>query len=126
MKAIGQPNLANPKSFLSSYETCLAALLALEDPIEGFQIGHLSILGGLTKLRELRGSFVWTSRETSERLGEREVEWFVNHLPALRFAMFINQKKHRVSSHRATPSPRVEGPCQLFGEQEAWSLCPIR
>ncbi|KAF9084814.1 hypothetical protein BGX29_002322, partial [Mortierella sp. GBA35] len=58
LKAIGQPDLANPKSFLSPYETCLPGLLALEDPAsEGLQIGHLSRLGGLTKLRELRGSF---------------------------------------------------------------------
>lgn len=62
LKAIGQPDLANPKSFLSPYETCLPGLLALEDPTsEGLQIGRLSGLGGLTKLRELRGSFVWTT-----------------------------------------------------------------
>ncbi|KAF9538389.1 hypothetical protein EC957_006861 [Mortierella hygrophila] len=90
LKAIGQPDLANPKSFLSPYEMCLPGLLALEDPTsEGLQTGPLSRLGGLTKLRELRGSF-------------------------LRFATFINQKTHRVSSHRATPYLRVEGLCQLL------------
>lgn len=87
LKAIGQPDLVNPKSFLSPYETCLPDLLALEDPtFESLQIGHRSRLGGLTKLRKLRSSFVWTHRETTERLGEREVEWFVNHLTTLRFA----------------------------------------
>lgn len=61
-------------------------------------------------------------RETTERLGELEVEWFVSHLPALRFATFINQKTHRVSSYRATPSPHVGGLCQLL-ESKRPGLC---
>ncbi|KAF9539629.1 hypothetical protein EC957_005184 [Mortierella hygrophila] len=64
-------------------ETCLPGLLSLEDPTSG-KIGFLSRLSGLTKLRELRGSLFWTNKEVLARTGEREVEWFVNHLPALR------------------------------------------
>lgn len=64
-------------------DTCLPGILSLEDPTTG-KIGFLSRLSGLTKLRELRGSLFWKNREVLARTGEREVEWFVNHLPALR------------------------------------------
>ncbi|KAG0274472.1 hypothetical protein BGZ95_009729 [Linnemannia exigua] len=69
-------------------DACLSGLLALEDLAAG-QIGYLSKLAGLIKLRELRGSFVWTNRETQARIGDQEVEWFVNHLPSLRLATFM-------------------------------------
>ncbi|KAG0306886.1 hypothetical protein BGZ97_000585 [Linnemannia gamsii] len=114
LKAIGQPNPAEPDCFLSQYETCLPGLLALEDPTTNdLRIGHLSKLAALINLRELRGSFVWTNVEASARLGEREVEWFVNHLPALRSATFVSHESFRASSNQGTPS-RIEGLCRLL------------
>jgi hypothetical protein len=68
-------------------ETCFPGLLALEDMDHG-KIGYLSKLAGLTHLRELRGSFVWSQKDNLEMIGEREVDWFVNHLPSLEMANF--------------------------------------
>ncbi|KAF9275769.1 hypothetical protein BGZ88_002134 [Linnemannia elongata] len=73
--------------FLSPTETCLPGLLALEDAEKG-KIGYLGKLVGLTRLRELRGSMVWTQRDNLAMIGEKEVDWFVNHLPSLEMATF--------------------------------------
>ncbi|KAG0376013.1 hypothetical protein BGX24_008383 [Mortierella sp. AD032] len=85
--------IRNPSEYhglaATSADACLSGLLALEDLGAG-QIGYLSKLAGLTKLRELRGSFVWTNEETQARIGDQEVDWFVNHLPALRMATFMD------------------------------------
>lgn len=64
-------------------KTCLPGLLALEDSATS-QIGYLSRWSGLTRLRELRGSFSVTAKEVAARMGEHEVDWFATHLPALR------------------------------------------
>ncbi|KAF9902022.1 hypothetical protein EC991_005405 [Linnemannia zychae] len=71
-----------------SQDFCFPGLLALEDEATG-QIGFLSRWAGLTKLRDLDGSFLVTDEEVAERMGEREVDWFVTHLPALRHASFV-------------------------------------
>ncbi|KAG0368509.1 hypothetical protein BGX24_002793 [Mortierella sp. AD032] len=63
-------------------------LFALEDVRKG-EIGYLSKWAGLVKLRELRGSVKWTVPLVMERIGKREVDWFVDHLPALRAATFV-------------------------------------
>jgi hypothetical protein len=68
--------------------TCLPGLLALEDPATG-QIGFLSRWSGLTRLQKLGGSFSVMTKETAARMGKREVDWFVNHLPALTSATFM-------------------------------------
>lgn len=62
LKSLG---LRHPVASISSYSrpsfgTCFPGLLALDDPTSG-KIGYLSKLSGLTKLRELRGSFVWSN-----------------------------------------------------------------
>ncbi|KAK3847907.1 MAG: hypothetical protein J3R72DRAFT_431045 [Linnemannia gamsii] len=64
-------------------EACLPGLLALEDTANG-KIGFLSKWEGLTKLREVRGSFSVLTKEVSARMGKREVDWLATHLPALR------------------------------------------
>ncbi|KAF9088347.1 hypothetical protein BGX23_007422 [Mortierella sp. AD031] len=73
--------------------TCLPGLLALDDSSSG-QIGYLSKLSGLIKLKELRGSIVCTKKEdegeeTRVTMSKREVEWFVDNLPALKVAHFL-------------------------------------
>ncbi|KAF9122720.1 hypothetical protein BGW39_009551 [Mortierella sp. 14UC] len=68
-------------------DACLPGLLSLEDPASG-KLGFLSRWAGLTNLRELRGSFSVLTKEVSEKMGEREVDWFATHLPALRLAWF--------------------------------------
>ncbi|KAF9139333.1 hypothetical protein BG015_002061 [Linnemannia schmuckeri] len=119
LKAIQQPNIIEPNVFLSPYEMCLPGLLALEDSSStNGQIGYLSKLSGLNKLRELRGSFVWTNKETKARIGEREIDWFANNLPALRIATFVPREDEdaRVSSFAGSGSScrRIEELCQLL------------
>jgi hypothetical protein len=80
-----QMNRSLPHS--PSSEVCLPGLLALEDPTSG-RGGYLSSLSGMTKLRQLRGSFVLTHPEVQTRIGEREIDWFANNLPALEVATF--------------------------------------
>ncbi|KAG0274473.1 hypothetical protein BGZ95_009730 [Linnemannia exigua] len=72
---------------LSPLQTHLPGLLALEDVATG-QIGYLEKFAGLLWLKELRGSFAWTNKDAVVRMGEREVDWFVEHLPALKVATF--------------------------------------
>lgn len=119
LKAIGEDYLELTGS-LSPFETCLPGLLALEDPTttDG-QIGHLSKLTGLTKLRELRGSFVWTNKEAAARMGEREVDWFATHLPALRVATFVarvdkEDQGFTAESESGSSCRRIEELCQLL------------
>ncbi|KAG0079909.1 hypothetical protein BGZ90_001318 [Linnemannia elongata] len=119
LKAIGEDYLELTGS-LSPFETCLPGLLALEDPTttDG-QIGHLSKLTGLTKLRELRGSFVWTNKEAAARMGEREVDWFATHLPALRIATFVarvdkEDQGFTAESESGSSCRRIEELCQLL------------
>ncbi|KAF8929368.1 hypothetical protein BGZ47_001092 [Haplosporangium gracile] len=58
-------------------------LLSLGDQSIG-RPGYLSWLGGLTKLRELRGWVQATTTETSKTLGRKELEWMSTHWPALK------------------------------------------
>lgn len=69
-------------------DNCLPVFLVLEE-VTTEHIRYLSRWSGLTKLRDLRGSFLWTNSEARARMGEREVEWFATHLPALRRAAFL-------------------------------------
>ncbi|KAG0290281.1 hypothetical protein BGZ96_006282 [Linnemannia gamsii] len=92
LRAVGQIEMSfhhtpEREYFISLNETCFPGLLALEDAEQG-KIGYLSKLAGLTQLRELRGSFVWTQKDNSAMIGEQEVDWFVNHLPSLEMATF--------------------------------------
>ncbi|KAF9901064.1 hypothetical protein EC991_006575 [Linnemannia zychae] len=50
----------------------------------GKKVGYLSELGGLTKLRELRGSFRIDRPTVKMYLGQREVEFMHQHWPELR------------------------------------------
>jgi hypothetical protein len=88
LNAVGPrpPSRYELRSDVPFRRTCLPGLLALEDTTTMTrQVGFLSKLAGLDKLQELIGSF----SVTSTRMGQREVEWFVGHLPALRRASFV-------------------------------------
>ncbi|KAG0366663.1 hypothetical protein BGX24_003602 [Mortierella sp. AD032] len=90
VEAMGwQTSIYNPNrgSALSPSKACLPGLLALGDVATG-QIGYLEKFAGLNRLKELRGSFAWTHKDTVARMGMREVDWFVEHLPALKLATF--------------------------------------
>ncbi|KAF9116009.1 hypothetical protein BGW39_002860, partial [Mortierella sp. 14UC] len=73
---------------ISVEETCLPGMLVLENLTYG-RLGYLSRLSGLTKLQELRGSIVWKYMDAGARMGHREVDWFVDNLPALKAAHFM-------------------------------------
>jgi hypothetical protein len=57
-------------------------LLSLGDETTG-RPGYLSWLGGLTKLKQLRGHVQTTTTETTKTVGQRELEWMVQHWPQL-------------------------------------------
>ncbi|KAK3838958.1 MAG: hypothetical protein J3R72DRAFT_448285 [Linnemannia gamsii] len=77
----------NQGSALSPSMACLPGFLALDDVATG-QIGYLEKFAGLNRLKELRGSFAWTHKDAVARMGMREVDWFVEHLPALKLVTF--------------------------------------
>ncbi|KAF9538353.1 hypothetical protein EC957_006891 [Mortierella hygrophila] len=58
-------------------------------PIICKRLGYFFEFAGLAKLQELRGSIVWNHKAEEARMGEREVDWFVQHLPALSVAHFL-------------------------------------
>ncbi|KAF9340906.1 hypothetical protein BGZ91_011911 [Linnemannia elongata] len=51
--------------------------------------GYLRLLGGLTKLKELRGSVSATTEETKYQMTWGEVRWMAGHWPNLEFAEFF-------------------------------------
>ncbi|KAF8936184.1 hypothetical protein BGZ47_009624 [Haplosporangium gracile] len=79
-------------------ENCLPGMLVLED-LTKERLGYLSKLAGLTQLQELRGSIVWKRMPEDGRMGEREVEWLVAHLPVLSVAHFL-PKGYKYSEER--------------------------
>lgn len=93
LQELGLRTVSNHYKPTPSSETVFPGLFALDDPVSR-QIGHLSKLAGLTKLRVLRGSVRWTIPEVMDRIGKREVDWVVNHLPALRVATFVVQNNN--------------------------------
>ncbi|KAG0064203.1 hypothetical protein BGZ89_009298 [Linnemannia elongata] len=70
-------------------------LLSLGDETIG-RPGYLSWLGGLTKLRELRGCVQATTTETSKTMGQKELEWMLEHWPKLEVVELLPAlKDHR-------------------------------
>ncbi|KAG0368312.1 hypothetical protein BC939DRAFT_447144 [Gamsiella multidivaricata] len=63
-------------------------LLNLPDPERQTQ-GYLSSLAGLSELRELRGSVRAVTKETKTSLGQKEVEWIVDHWPKVELIEFL-------------------------------------
>ncbi|KAK5827221.1 hypothetical protein F5H01DRAFT_330987 [Linnemannia elongata] len=68
------------------------AMLNLDDTnngtIKGYT-GYLHLLGGLTKLKELRGSVSATTKETKYQMTWSEVRWMADHWPNLEVAEFF-------------------------------------
>ncbi|KAG0277884.1 hypothetical protein BGZ96_002678 [Linnemannia gamsii] len=57
-------------------------MLSLGDEATG-RPGYLSWLSGLTKLRKLKGHVQATTTETAKTVGQRELEWMLEHWPEL-------------------------------------------
>ncbi|KAG0296973.1 hypothetical protein BGZ96_008009 [Linnemannia gamsii] len=53
--------------------------------------GYLDLLGGLTRLEELRGSVYTNNEETQMTMGWKEARWMAQHWPELRVAAFANK-----------------------------------
>lgn len=75
-------------SKLDYREVSLPGLLTLEGEESG-ALGCLSMLEGLTDLRELRGSVRADTLEVSKRMGWQEAKWIAEHWPALEVAEFL-------------------------------------
>lgn len=67
--------------------TTFPGLMSLGDPSTG-RPGFLHLLGGLRKLKELKGSVHGGTEETVVTMGQREVEWIVENLVSLNLADF--------------------------------------
>ncbi|KAF9088113.1 hypothetical protein BGX23_007642 [Mortierella sp. AD031] len=74
----------------SPWEICFPILMSLGDEESG-RLGYLSLLGGLSKLKELRGSFRTDTRETSRRVGWAEAKWTYERWPELEVADFLSE-----------------------------------
>ncbi|KAG0361389.1 hypothetical protein BC939DRAFT_476099 [Gamsiella multidivaricata] len=70
-------------------DVSLPRLLALEDLKEGKR-GYMSCLAGLKELRELRGSVYANTIEAKAALGQREMEWIVQHWPKIELVEFMS------------------------------------
>ncbi|KAF9091730.1 hypothetical protein BGX23_004879 [Mortierella sp. AD031] len=71
---------------------CFPGLLSLGNKRTGRK-GYLDLLGGLTKLKELRGSVYVRADETEKTVGLREVVWFDDHFPNLQLAEFFSDNE---------------------------------
>jgi hypothetical protein len=69
-------------------ETSFPLLMSLGDKRTGRK-GYLALLGGLSKLRVLRGSVYLDKAETRETVGLREAVWMDTAFPALEKAEFF-------------------------------------
>ncbi|KAF9409149.1 hypothetical protein BGZ76_005729 [Entomortierella beljakovae] len=77
------------KPEIKYYSVPLPRLLTLKDDKETGAAGCLSMLEGLTELRELRGSVRVDVAKVSNSMGQQEVEWMLKHWPNLRLAEFL-------------------------------------
>ncbi|KAF9345393.1 hypothetical protein BGX26_003169 [Mortierella sp. AD094] len=98
-------------STLDYHEVSLPRLLTLEDDESG-AMGCLSMLAGLTDLRELRGSVRADTSEVSKRMGKQEVKWMAEHWPVLEVAEFLPD------GYAKTPDFEVPEHLQWLQEQK--------
>lgn len=91
-------------------KNCLPGMLVLEN--SSTRLGYLSEFAKLTKLQELRGSIVWRHMAEETKLGERDVDWFVEHFPALSVAHFL-PKEHNYQEE-GTPKDDIPEVLQLL------------
>ncbi|KAF9127108.1 hypothetical protein BG015_004597 [Linnemannia schmuckeri] len=75
-------------------------LLSLGDESLGRR-GYLSWLSGLTKLRELRGHVQATTSETSKTVGQKELEWMLEHWPRLKVIELLPALRDRHGKPRS-------------------------
>ncbi|KAF9335867.1 hypothetical protein BGZ91_010297 [Linnemannia elongata] len=91
-------------------KNCLPGMLVLENP--STRLGYLSKFARLTKLQELRGSIVWRHMAEEAKMGERDVDWIVEHFPALSVAHFL-PKEHNYQEE-GTPKDDIPEVLQLL------------
>ncbi|KAH7044293.1 hypothetical protein BKA57DRAFT_469185 [Linnemannia elongata] len=66
------------------------AMLCLPNAEAG-KPGYLDLLRGWTKLKELRGSVCMETKESMATVGEKEVDWFLEHWPMLERVEFFSR-----------------------------------
>lgn len=74
-------------------------MLSLGDEATG-RPGYLSWLGGLTKLKKLRGHVQVTTTEATKTVGQRELEWMLEHWPELEVVELLPALEDRRGSKR--------------------------
>ncbi|KAF9934672.1 hypothetical protein FBU30_000996 [Linnemannia zychae] len=76
--------------------------------------GYLDLLSGLSKLRELRGSFYARADETEVILGLREIVWFDHFWPQLEVGEFFFENEPVTEKFRWLQDQRESPSLQLF------------
>ncbi|KAG0293212.1 hypothetical protein BGZ96_003153 [Linnemannia gamsii] len=73
--------------------------------------GYLELLGGLSKLRQLRGSVLADTYETKLRVGAMEVFWMRDHWPELEWGdFFCAESKFLLSTHFPSNTATMSSP----------------
>ncbi|KAG0080314.1 hypothetical protein BGZ90_012753 [Linnemannia elongata] len=88
-------DLNSDADYFSYQDASFPGWLSLGNAGKGWP-GYLETLAGLTKLKELKGSFGAMTRETRRTMGARELAWFADHLPMSEEVQFFREgvKRH--------------------------------
>ncbi|KAK5808462.1 hypothetical protein F5H01DRAFT_382798 [Linnemannia elongata] len=92
-------DLNSDADYFSYQDASFPGWLSLGNVGKGWP-GYLETLAGLTKLKELKGSFGAMTRETRRTMGARELAWFADHLPMLEEVQFFRDGVKRHSFRR--------------------------
>lgn len=80
----------NHSSDDQTHNKTFPAMLCLPDAETGIP-GYLDLLRGWTKLKELRGSVCVETMENMATVGDKEVDWFLEHWPMLERVDFFSR-----------------------------------
>ncbi|KAG0296934.1 hypothetical protein BGZ96_008123 [Linnemannia gamsii] len=89
LRAVDSPRENSSPRVFQYAESTFPTLMTLGNSAPGGRPGYLHLLGGLTKLEELRGSFYASTEEGRATTGWREARWMHEHWPRLRLAEFF-------------------------------------
>ncbi|KAG0277883.1 hypothetical protein BGZ96_002677, partial [Linnemannia gamsii] len=78
-------------------------LLSLGDELMD-RPGYLTWLGGLTKLRELRGNVQVTTSETIKTVGQKELGWMLEHWPRLKVIELLPRVPKLIAQNLVHPA----------------------
>ncbi|KAG0365764.1 hypothetical protein BGX24_003974, partial [Mortierella sp. AD032] len=102
------------------FEFPFPALLSLGCEQTG-RPGFLNLLGRLTKLKSLRGSFRMDQDETKKTVGQPEIEWIDKHWPLLKEAQFFDKEAEATNPFKWLQAQRTHNRPPLKLTSACWS-----